>query len=233
MKGKGLLLVMIMTAGTLLAQAPPPEAAPEAQPTPAAEPQRGFMKQPGPGGPGMGMPGPGRGPKIIFKDGEGMRMRGSEGMPGGKWWKDSRIVQDIGLSDQQATQIEKIFQDHRMQLVDLHANLEKAEIAMEPMMQADQPNEGQITGQIDKIAMARAALEKSNAVMLLGIRKVLTADQWKKLQSEEREKRPFPAMAPGPDGPGPGMRFNRRERAPRPAAPGATPQAAPTPPPGE
>ena len=175
------------------------------------------------GGPGMGMPGPG-----------GMKMRrGRDGMPGGAWWKDSRIVQEIGLSDQQSTQIEKIFQDHRLQLVDLHANLEKAEIAMEPMMQADQPNEGQITSQIDKIAQARAALEKSNAVMLLGIRKVLTADQWKKLQTAQREPRPFPAMAPGGMPGGPNMRFNRRERAPRPAAPGGAPGAAPTPPPGE
>ena len=227
MKGKGLLFVMIMTAGTLLAQAAP-ESMPDAQPAPAAEPQRGYMKQPG--GPGMGMPGPG---------GDRIRMRrGGDGMPGGAWWKDSRIAQEIGLSDQQTTQIEKIFQDHRLQLVDLHANLEKAEIAMEPMMQADQPNEGQITSQIDKISQARAALEKSNALMLLGIRKVLTADQWKKLQTTERERRersPFPAMAPGgPGGPGgPNMRFNRRERAPRPAAPGATPQAAPVPPPGE
>jgi Spy/CpxP family protein refolding chaperone len=223
MKGKGLLLVMIMTAGTLLAQAAPDSMADD-QPAPAAEAQRGFMKQPGPGGPGgMGMPGP------------GMRKRSFDGMPGGAWWKDSRIAQEIGLSDQQTTQIEKIFQDHRLQLVDLHANLEKAEIAMEPMMQADQPNEQQITSQIDKISQARAALEKSNALMLLGIRKVLTADQWKKLQTTERERReraPFPAMAPGGPG-GPNMRFNRRERGPRPAAPGATPQAAPTPPPGE
>ncbi len=121
-----------------------------------------------------------------------------------------------------------------MQLVDLHANLEKAELAMEPMMQADQPNEGQITSPIDKIAQARAALEKSNAVMLLGIRKVLTADQWKKLQEQERQPRPFPAMG-GPGGPGgPNQRFNRREfRAPRPAAPGAPAPAAPSSPPGE
>jgi len=227
MTGKGLLLVMIMTAGTLLAQAPP-EVAPDAQPSPAAEPQRRFMRGPGgPGGPGegMGMPGP------------GMKMRrGGDGMPGGKWWKDSRIVQDIGLSDQQSTQIEKIFQDHRMQLVDLHANLEKAEIAMEPMMQADQPNESQITSQIDKIAQARAALEKSNAVMLLGIRKVLTSDQWKKLQTAQREPRTLMPRPMGGDG-GPNVRFdrNRRERAPRPGqpGPGATPQAAPTPPPGD
>ncbi len=218
MKGTGLILALILTAGTLLAQAPPDE-----QPSPAPEPQRRFTTggPGGPGGPGMGMPGP------------GMRMRHADGMPGGKWWKDSRIAQAIGLSDQQSTQIEKIFQDHRMQLVDLHANLEKAELAMEPMMQADQPNESQITSQIDKIAQARAALEKSNALMLLGVRKVLTADQWKKLQAERGPRGGVGGGVPGGvrDGVGgPGMRFNRRDRPPRPAqpAPGA-PATAPAP----
>ena len=230
MKGKGLLLALIMTAGTLLAQ-PAPADQPTPAPTPAAglfapEPQRvgvpnrvsprggGF----GPGD-GMGMPGPG-----------GMKMRrGGDGMPGGRWWKDSRIAQDIGLSDQQATQIEKIFQDHRLQLVDLHANLEKAEIAMEPMMQADQPNEAQITSQIDKIAQARAALEKSNALMLLGIRRVLTADQWKKLQAQERQPRPFGGGFRGPGGPDGGMRLGPRARRASPASPAPPAQPAPAP----
>jgi hypothetical protein len=34
------------------------------------------------------------------------------------------------------------------------------------------------------VAQARAELEKANARMLLGIRRVLTPDQWKKLQAE-------------------------------------------------
>jgi hypothetical protein len=37
--------------------------------------------------------------------------------------------------------------------------------------------------QIDKVADARADLEKANAKMLLGIRGVLTPDQWTKLRT--------------------------------------------------
>ena len=49
-------------------------------------------------------------------------------------------------------------------------------------MEGDQPDEAQVTAQIDKVAQARANLEKSNALMLLAIRRVLTIDQWKKLR---------------------------------------------------
>ena len=41
-----------------------------------------------------------------------------------------------------------------------------------------------VLAQIDRIAQARAELEKANARMLLGLRGVLTLDQWKKLQAE-------------------------------------------------
>ncbi len=158
-------------------------------------------------------------------------MRGSEGMPGGKWWKDSRIVQAIGLSDQQAQQIEKTFQDHRMQLIDLHANLEKAEAQMEPMMEADQPNEQQVTSQIDKISQARAALEKSNAQMLFAIRRIVTPDQWKKLQAEGAPRGGvfggIPGGVPGGIGGGPMIRERRRDL--RQSGPAGTLKPAPAP----
>jgi Spy/CpxP family protein refolding chaperone len=107
----------------------------------------------------------------------------------GKWWKDSELMQKIGVSDEQVQRIEKIFQDHRLQLIDLHATLEKQEAILEPLVEADQPDESQVTAQIDKVAQARANLEKSNAQMLLAIRRVLTVDQWKKL-------RDLPSVAP-------------------------------------
>jgi len=86
------------------------------------------------------------------------------------------------VSDDQIRVIEKIFQDHRLQLIDLHAELEKQEAILEPLVEADQPVESQVAAQIDKVAQARANLEKSDAMMLLAIRRVLTVDQWKKLR---------------------------------------------------
>jgi Spy/CpxP family protein refolding chaperone len=100
----------------------------------------------------------------------------------GKWWKDSVLMKKIGVSDEQVQRIEKIFQDHRLDLIDLHAALEKQEAILEPLVEADQPEEAQVIAQIDKVAQARANLEKSNALMLLAIRRILNLDQWKKLR---------------------------------------------------
>lgn len=113
-----------------------------------------------------------RGPKVFFR----------AGFPG-KWWKDSALMKKLGVSDEQVQNIEKVFQNHRLELIDLDATLEKQEVILEPMVEADQPDETQVIAQIDKVAQARANLEKSNARMLLAIRRVLTLDQWKKLRN--------------------------------------------------
>ena len=70
---------------------------------------------------------------------------------------------------------------------------------MEPLLAADQPDEGKILAQIDRVAQARAELEKANARMLLGLRRVLTPEQWKTLQADEPRGH-FPRFGPGPRG---------------------------------
>lgn len=101
----------------------------------------------------------------------------------GKWWKDADTVKQIGLSDGQAAQIEQIFMEHRMRLIDWVADLQKQELKLEGILNGDQPDEGQVSSQVDQVVAARGKLEKENALMMLNIRRQLTPDQWKKLQS--------------------------------------------------
>jgi protein CpxP len=109
--------------------------------------------------------------------------RSFHGMEHGRWWNNPHIAEQIGLTDDQKKKMDDISQQHRLQLIDLNAALEKQEAIMQPLVSADQPDEAKILSQIDAIAQARAELEKNRARMLFSIRQVLTADQWKKLQA--------------------------------------------------
>lgn len=135
---------------------------------------------PGPGGPGPGGPGMGGPPPMehVFHD-----------RHFGRWWNDPQLAQQIGLTDQQKQQMDQIFLQHRLKLIDLNANLEKQEVLLHPMIEADQPDETKILAQIDAVAQARADLEKADARMLFDIRKTLTADQWQKLKAMRMEHR--------------------------------------------
>jgi protein CpxP len=109
--------------------------------------------------------------------------------PPGRWWTDPALVQRIGLTADQQKRIDTLFQQNRLKLIDLSAGVQKEEATLEPLLEADRPDESQVLAQIDRIAQARAELEKANARMLLGFRGVLTLDQWKKLQAEGPPRR--------------------------------------------
>ncbi len=156
------------------------------------------LAQGGPGGGGPGMDGPHRewdGPHK-FGDGDG----GHPLMAPGRWWKRAGVAKALGLDDAQIQKIEEIFQDSRLKLVDLHANLQKDEIKLEPMIEADNPDENAVLSSIDQIAADRAALVKANAKMAFAIRRVLTPEQWKKLRTMWRQRDRFPAPMGGPRG---------------------------------
>ncbi len=114
--------------------------------------------------------------------------RAFQGRMHGRWWDDPKLAQQIGLTADQQKKMDDILQQHRLKLIDLNAALQKQETIMQPLMEAEQPDEAKILSQIDSIAQARAELEKGNARMLLGIRQVLTPDQWTKLKALRAEK---------------------------------------------
>src|SRR5438552_8923675 len=174
---------------------------------PLAFPALAQNPQPGPGGPpDGGQPQKQDGPRWERRSPEMMR-EGGDRMPMGMmgmWWKSPEVAQKIGLTDDQQQRIDKTFQDFRLQLIDLHANLEKQEAMLQPLVDADQPDEARVMAQVDKVTQARAALERSNAQMMLAIRRVLSPEQWKKLQERTPGRRHFgpggPPQKPGGDG---------------------------------
>jgi periplasmic protein CpxP/Spy len=107
-----------------------------------------------------------------------------------RWWNNPRLAQQVGLTDDQKKKMDDIFQQHRLKLIDLNAAVQKQEAVMQPLIEADQPDETKILAQIDAIAQARAELEKDRARMLFGIRQTLTPDQWKKLRAIVRQGPP-------------------------------------------
>jgi protein CpxP len=157
--GTYLALAALLTAGSLaIAQGPPD----------------GRMGQDP--GPGFGMHRP------PMEDALGPR--GAHG----RWWNDPALVEKLKLTDEQQKAMDAILLEHREKLIDLRASVEKAELAMEPLMQDEHPNEGQILAQIDKVAQARAELEKANARFLLAIRSKLSPDQWKQLREDRADR---------------------------------------------
>jgi Spy/CpxP family protein refolding chaperone len=172
-------------------------------------------------------PNPGFGDRHEMGRGdEGGMHRGLHGLPHGLWWKNPMLVQQIGITPDQEKKMDDILQQSRLQLIDLKANVERQEVLLRPMLDANPPDTAQVLAQVDKLAQARADLEKANARMLLGIRTVLTPDQWTKLQDRREHMRMeggngFRGHHDGQDGPG-------GDHHPPASAPGNPPPPPPT-----
>jgi Spy/CpxP family protein refolding chaperone len=102
----------------------------------------------------------------------------------GTFWRNPDWVKLLDLTTDQQKKMDDIFQQYRLKLIDLTASLQKEELILEPLLGTTRPSpevEPKILTQIDRIADARAELEKATSRMLVGILQVLNAEQWTKL----------------------------------------------------
>lgn len=164
--------------------------------------------------------GQGPGPRFEGNRPPMERAFGSEGGDRG-WWNMPRMAERLKLSDEQRKAMDAILLEHKEKLIDLRANLDKAELAMQPLLSADTPNDAATLAQIDKVVAARAELERANARFLLAIRDKLTTEQWKQLQSFRENPGPMPQHnewrhgGQRPGMPGPGNRMQHQQRGPQ------------------
>jgi Spy/CpxP family protein refolding chaperone len=110
----------------------------------------------------------------------------------GKWWKMPRVVEGANLTPQQIEQIEAIFLEHRKNLIDLTATLQKAQLDFKALVEKDIIDRDAVMTKLEEISRSRAEIMKMTVVMQLDINEVLTPEQrttLKKMRNEYRKKR--------------------------------------------
>ena len=108
--------------------------------------------------------------------------------PEGKWWKNPRVASELGLSPDQSVEIEKIFVRTRPKLIDLRADLEKKQLDLQVAMDDKTADRSAVEKKIESVEIARAALQKTRALMLLDMKQVLKPDQWEHLVQKQQER---------------------------------------------
>jgi Spy/CpxP family protein refolding chaperone len=110
-------------------------------------------------------------------------------MPEGKWWKNPRVTAELGVTQEQTEQIEKVFVRSRSRLIDLRADLEKKELDLQTAMEDKAADRAVVEKRIEAVENARAALQKTRALMILDMKQVLKPDQWERLVQKQRQWR--------------------------------------------
>jgi Spy/CpxP family protein refolding chaperone len=107
----------------------------------------------------------------------------------GKWWQDDRFRKELGLTDEQSTRLEAIFQKMQPNLRERMRALDQAEDQLEQLIETG--DDATVMQHVGVVEAQRAELNKSRTMMLLRMRRALTADQWAKFTAlaDERNQR--------------------------------------------
>ena len=178
-KLSSVFLVVIFLVATAHAQAPRSGGP---APVPGAEPQAGE------GGRGQRRGGPAAGPRTAgVVDPAANSLSISRGpivtQVNGTWWSNAALLTELGLTDVQKARIQSSFDSHRQGLVSSKEALEKEELQLSRLLEAESLDRPAVMGQINRVIQARAEMERTNATMTLEMRQQLTRDQWMQLQT--------------------------------------------------
>ncbi len=108
----------------------------------------------------------------------------------GKWWQDERFRHDLGLTAEQSTRLEEIFQKTQPVLRQKMQALDQAEEQFDRLV--EKGDDASVMQFMETVESARAELSKARTMMLLRMRRSLTPDQWAKFTAlaEQRRDRP-------------------------------------------
>lgn len=132
-------------------------------------------------------------------------------MPPGRWWERPMIAGKLALSPDQVKQLDSATYAFALRMVDLKAAVEKDEIDLRALSEAEPFMPGKVRDAFAALQQARVKLESERFDMLLKVREVLNPEQWAKLQQLARERRAEKGKGNG-DQPGPAQRNNPQRR---------------------
>lgn len=116
----------------------------------------------------------------------GVRAEGP-GLPPGKWWERPKVAQELGLTAEQKEKLEAASLESARAMIDLKAALEKAELDLRVVGDADTLDPRAAREAFAVLQQARMRLESERFELLIKVRQLLTREQWVRLREMTKE----------------------------------------------
>ena len=119
------------------------------------------------------------------------------------WWKSVLFKKELGLTAEQSGRLDGLWETTRPELRQEWDELSRLETKLSALIQKD-ADEAVLSRQIDRVETARASANKTRALMLVQMRKVLTPEQRVRFDEihgrwQERNRPPAQPSLPAPD----------------------------------
>jgi len=98
------------------------------------------------------------------------------------WWSRPEIRRDLRLTNEQQREIQVTVKQFRPRLIDIRAEVDKAEIDLEAQFDHDPVDVAKANQAIEHLIAARSDLTRTLSQLSLKLRAVLNQQQWQQLQ---------------------------------------------------
>jgi Spy/CpxP family protein refolding chaperone len=105
------------------------------------------------------------------------------------WW-DQPIARDLGLTDQQNSQIRATVAESRGRLIQLRDSVDAAEKVLHDLMDQQTVDVNRAQAAVDEVVSTHAEMMRAVTQMSIKLRAILTYAQWQQLQRRESQPPP-------------------------------------------
>lgn len=98
------------------------------------------------------------------------------------WWSKPVVTRQLNLTNVQRQQIHAAVMQYRPRLIDIRAEVNKAEIDLQAQFDHDPVDQARANEAIERLIAARSDLTRTLSQMSFKLRSVLTEQQWRDLQ---------------------------------------------------
>jgi hypothetical protein len=100
-----------------------------------------------------------------------------------KWWLDAKWRSELGITDKQSANIDRIFEVEMVKLRAMREELTKLEAALAEMVKADNASLAVLTEKWERVGTLLSESYKTRQLMIFKIHRELSVDQRAKLQA--------------------------------------------------
>lgn len=105
------------------------------------------------------------------------------GAQGFKWWQSDKFKTELGLSPEQTTRLEEVYQGLLPTLTAGKEELDRLESGLSKLIAEGVAPEADVMKVVDQVEQSRADLAKSRTLMIYRMHQILTVDQRAKMNA--------------------------------------------------
>jgi len=107
----------------------------------------------------------------------------------GKWWRNPKVSEQLNLSQEEKSGLDKQFLNSRRRLIDLKSKLEREQFELENLLESEALDEDAVKVQFKKLDNARSELAEERFNFLMNVRKILGNERFQEVKGMYKNMR--------------------------------------------